>query len=133
MPERYDLAAMRHFNDAVTLEEHERLANADQLFGFAAECGIKSALVASSNQNLAAKHREHVDRLWGLASLQSFSPRFRSLIVVLRALEQPFFDWSTDHRYLADDVVSAEMLARHRKAAKRVLASVGLTGTRRKG
>ncbi len=133
MPERYDLAAMRHFNDAVTLEEHERLANADQLFGFAAECGIKSALVASSNQNLAGKHREHVDRLWGLASLQSFSPRFRSLIVVLRALEQPFSDWSTDHRYLADDVVSAEMLARHRKAAKRVLGSVGLTGTRRKG
>jgi hypothetical protein len=46
MSEPYSTAAMRHWQDATLLDESRRLANADQLYGFAAECGLKSALVA---------------------------------------------------------------------------------------
>ena len=44
MTEAYDVAATRHFRDGQLLESEDRLSNADQLFGFAAECAIKAAL-----------------------------------------------------------------------------------------
>lgn len=38
-------AAIRHYNDGELLINNDRQANAGQLYGFAAECGIKWLLV----------------------------------------------------------------------------------------
>jgi|tagenome__1003787_1003787.scaffolds.fasta_scaffold19674305_2 hypothetical protein len=134
MPECFDIAAVRHFRDGDVLSDRRSLDNADQLFGFAVECAIKSALVTLQgclqDGDLVAKYREHVDRLWDLAQLQSLQRRYPSLLVVLRGLQQPFADWSTNQRYGPDGVVTIEALDRHREAAKRVLGSLGLTGQR---
>lgn len=134
MTEDYVAAATRHFRDGALLEDNRRVANADQLFGFAAECAIKSALVSlpgcAGSGVLAQKYREHVDRLWDLAPLQDIQRRHRGLVVVLRGLQRPFGDWSTDQRYAREGAVSGEALSRHRQAAARVLGSVGVGGTR---
>jgi hypothetical protein len=39
--ERYDSAAIRHFEDAGLLKDSGKLDNAGYLIGFAAECAIK--------------------------------------------------------------------------------------------
>jgi hypothetical protein len=49
---------------------------------------------------------------------------------VLRALQHPFADWSTDDRYGPDDAISPEALERHREAARRLLGGLGLAGIR---
>lgn len=136
MPECYDVAAVRHFRDGDVLSEQRCLANADQLYGFAAECAIKSALVTlptyAQGGDLEGKYREHVDVLWGRVLLQSLHRRYRTLALVIQHPPQPFADWSVRQRYGPDDVVSEPALDRHRQAARRILGSVGLAGTRRK-
>ncbi len=135
MPECFDVAAVRHFRDGGILSERQSLENADQLFGFAAECAIKSALVTLPGcvqQGELSKpfRHKHVKELWDLVPLQGLQRRFPSLLTVLRGLQQPFADWSTDQRYGPDGAITSEVLDRHREAAKRVLGSVGLTGQR---
>lgn len=134
MPEDYAVAATRHFRDGGLLEESRRVANADQLFGFAAECAIKSALVELpgfvAGGTLAPAYHKHVNELWDFVSLQGIQKRYPGLVVVLKGLQQPFADWSTDQRYGPDGVVTGEAIGRHRQAAARVLGSVGLSGTR---
>jgi hypothetical protein len=134
MPEDYAVAATRHFRDAALLEESRRVANADQLFGFAAECAIKQALVDlpgfRAGGTLAPAYHKHVNQLWDLVPLQNIPRRYGGLVVVLKGLRQPFADWSTDQRYGADGVVTGEAMGRHRRAAARILGSVGLNGTR---
>ena len=45
MAEAYADAAVRHWSDAEFFKEDQRLPNADQLYGFAAECALKVALL----------------------------------------------------------------------------------------
>ena len=134
MPEDYAVAATRHFRDGALLEESRRVANADQLFGFAAECAIKSALVElpgfRAGGTLAPAYHKHVNQLWDFVPLQGIQRRYRGLVVVLKGLQKPFADWSTDQRYGPDGVVTGEAMGRHRQAAARVLGSVGLNGSR---
>jgi hypothetical protein len=135
MPECFDVAAVRHFRDGGILSERQSLDNADQLFGFAAECAIKSALVTlpgcvqQGELSNPFRHK-HVKELWDLVPLLGLQRRYPGLLAVLRGLKQAFGDWSTDQRYGPDDTVTAEVLDRHREAAKRLLGSVGLTGQR---
>lgn len=135
MTEDYPGAATRHFRDGALLEESRRVANADQLFGFAAECGIKSALVELpgfvAGGRLSPSYHKHINELWDFVPLQGMQKRYRGLLAVLKGLHQPFADWSTDQRYEPDDVVTDGALERHRSAAKRILGSVGLSGARR--
>ncbi|NCO57636.1 MAG: hypothetical protein GW870_05590 [Deltaproteobacteria bacterium] len=91
MAEDYAAAATRHFRDGVLLEEGRRVANADQLFGLAAECAIKSALVGlprfRAGDTLAPPyHKKHVNQLWDCVPLQGIQKRYPRLVVLLRGL-----------------------------------------------
>jgi hypothetical protein len=134
MPEDYAAAAIRHFRDAGLLEQGHRIANADQLFGFAAECAIKRVLVEfpgfAADGKLSGAYHKHVDVLWNSVPVQSIQKRYPRLAALLRGLPQPFHDWSTANRYGPEGVTSIEAMNRHRQAAARILGSVGLTGTR---
>ena len=132
MPEDFETAAARHYHDAVLLDNHDRVSNADQLYGFAAECAIKKALAESPGSAAGlAKFRQHIDTLWELACTQSIHRRHPKLVTVLKGLNKPFQDWSTDRRYESDDAVTRAVLERHRNAVRRVLGSVGLLGAKR--
>ena len=60
----------RHWEDAELLFAHDRWANADQLYGFSADCGLKAAMLAMGMVlNAAGKpadkaHWKHVQDLW---------------------------------------------------------------------
>ncbi|NJM10773.1 MAG: hypothetical protein HC889_01610 [Synechococcaceae cyanobacterium SM1_2_3] len=57
--EDYSSAAFRHWEDAQLLAGENRVENADQLYGLAAECAIKKALIElpafSKNRELHQK------------------------------------------------------------------------------
>ncbi len=130
----YGEAAMRHYRDGKLLVDNRRFPNADQLFGFAAECAIKSALMelrqCIQDGELRKEYHEHIDSLWKRASLQSLQKRYPKLTTLLRRTS-PFNRWSTDLRYAADDAVGELDATSHRDTTKRVLGSVGLLGNRR--
>jgi hypothetical protein len=131
MTAAFDHAATRHWSDARLLEDEGRLPNADHLFGLAAECAIKSALVQLSELTpggeLAAGYQEHIEKLWDHARLHGFQRTFPNLQAVLR-LPNPFDDWKVDQRYERGNAVTVDVKNRHRDAAKRVLGAVRLLG-----
>ena len=59
-PEDYVSAHYRHWTDAELLFQNSCWANADQLYGLSAECGVK-ALMPSLNMPVAKKH---LDEIW---------------------------------------------------------------------
>lgn len=130
----YADAATRHWSDAVQLHDLARNDNADQLFGLAAECAIKSAIVGtqapSATGEVSKGYWCHIDELWDKAPVQQLSRNFPGLALLLRQ-QNPFSDWRVDHRYFASGVATAEGLAAHRDMAQRLLSAVQVLGTRR--
>jgi len=63
-------AHRRHWQDAELLFDQSRWANADQLYGFSAECGLKAMMQAlgmsvdAGGRPTDEKHRKHVQDLW---------------------------------------------------------------------
>jgi hypothetical protein len=133
VPEAFENAALRHWSDAVLLGQKQRLANADQLLGLAAECAIKSALMqlpgCSDAGRLRDTYRDHVDRLWSRLALQGLQKRFPALSAYVHA-SNPFADWSVSQRYGSDSEVTATTHEKHLQAARRLLGAVGLLGVR---
>jgi hypothetical protein len=133
MAEAFKESAMRHWNDASLLERNGRRANANQLYGFAAECAIKTALCQlpgfAHDGELSKHYRAHINELWGKVHPQQLQKRFPTLMALLKLTNQ-FHDWSVDNRYAAEETVSEEAFNRHRDTARRLLGSVGLSGSR---
>jgi hypothetical protein len=121
MTEQYDQAAIRHYRDATLLEENQRLANADQLYGLAAECALKWVWPKTGNP----LKRNHINELWAQVPLSSKTPS--GLIPILRQ-PNPFADWSVEQRYEEDSVVTQSSICPHRQMAKRLLGAVRLLG-----
>ena len=58
-------AHRRHWEDAELLYDHERWANADQLYGFSAECGLKAVMRSlGMPAKTPSQYRKHVQELW---------------------------------------------------------------------
>lgn len=133
MASSYQNAALRHWADSLLLDRENRIANADQLIAFAAECAIKVALSQLpgflNDSALADQYLVHVDVLWDRIQLQALQRRFPILMAILKR-ENPFRDWSVSQRYEDDDAVLPGAKERHREAARRLLGAVGLTGIR---
>ncbi|MGK3990208.1 hypothetical protein WME99_44605 [Sorangium sp. So ce136] len=135
MAEAYAAAAVRHWSDAEFCKDAQRLPNADQLYGFAAECALKVALLkvpgCVGSGELQKRYREHVDALWELIPLQSVERFAAQLVPLLRSTTKPFADWSIDQRYASGEAITIDILNKHREAARRVIGAVGLLGERR--
>jgi hypothetical protein len=132
--ENYSEAALRHWHDARLLEEEDRVENADHLYGFAAECAIKKALVElpafSGATMLDMTYKEHVNILWGKVNYQSLQKSYPALSALLKSTN-PFSDWHVKQRYAADREISKVAMELHKKSASRLLGSVNLNGVRR--
>jgi hypothetical protein len=133
MAEDYGTAAVRHYRDAELLEAHQRGSNADHLFGIAAECAIKSALVSlpafAKSGQLHKTYHKHIDKLWDAVPTQTLYRRHQALFTAMKQ-QSPFTDWSADQRYAGNGAITRHSIENHRRAAKRILGSVGLLGTR---
>lgn len=114
-----------HWNDAELLFEHQRWAGADQLYGFSAECGLKAVMRAlgmavdpdSVPQHKA--HKKHVDRLWDMFLTLAQGPGEARYLGDLPQ-SNPFQNWSHHDRYANRAHFSADRVAAHRDAAKKV-------------
>ena len=102
MPDFADAEA-RHWEDAELLLGQSRWANADHLYGLAAECGLKAVLSAlgpppEQDSGAPKDHKVHVDKLWPKFILTAAgSPR--AGYAALLPSPSPFCAWSVHHRY----------------------------------
>ncbi|OOC09740.1 hypothetical protein [Thioalkalivibrio halophilus] len=124
MDENYDEAARRHWGDARLLDERSRWENADQLYGLAAECALKSALKRAGYFR-EDQHRKHINVLWRKIQATAFRNQFPGLAGEL-AGEERFADWDVEQRYVADSAVPEAAVERHCEGARRLLVATGL-------
>jgi len=119
-------AHIRHWQDAEFLFKAGRLANADQLYGYSAECGLKAVMVASGMDVDATtgtptepSHRKHIQALWDV--FLSFV-RTRPVVNLLRHLPRsnPFTAWSHHNRYAGSHHFDSQAVAPHRDGARQV-------------
>ncbi|MDX2218447.1 MAG: hypothetical protein SF172_05435 [Burkholderiales bacterium] len=133
----YFESARRHYRDADTLLGGSRQGNAGQLFGIAAECGIKAILVASkvpvdtegsigSLPGVKGKgFKDHLPNLGkALTDLMGSIPDSRTATTYLSALSSlsHFSDWRIEHRYWRDAALPVASVARWQSAAGEVMA-----------
>ncbi|MEY4562240.1 MAG: hypothetical protein RLZZ618_1517 [Pseudomonadota bacterium] len=137
-PVAYEHAALRHLADAEILFHQGRLANAGQLYGFVAECGLKAMLLAcgvtpGADGGIPGKHptklgtkhplREHMPSLTGrIAAHGQLIPdgqQATSYMATMVSLGH-YNDWSVDHRYWLDAALPLASVAKWRGAAQEV-------------
>ena len=103
-PADFSDAHSRHWEDAELLYDDQRWANADQLYGFSAECGLKAVMQSQGMPVDAAgtptedQHRKHVQELWQTCEtfLQGrLAPQYLRLLPG----NAPFADWSHHDPY----------------------------------
>ena len=119
----------RHLEDAELLYDSERWANADQLYGFSAECGLKAVMLSlgmdvDSTGVPDRQYKEHVNKLW---------PIFENFVKghngnrYLRQLpcNEPFANWSHHDRYAHGCHFDRVTVDPHRNAAQEIDQMVG--------
>jgi hypothetical protein len=137
----YAHAAVRHYKDAVYLQDGDRLPNADYHFGFAVECALKSLLLRFTAATLnprksgkppakapwipdpeTGKPREYSHLPWVAADVALLThgrsaARLASALGGLSAFET----WSVDDRYRDGDTTVEEEVRRRRTVAEEIL------------
>lgn len=121
LPPDYLDAMERHWLDAEHLFHHTppRLANADQLYGLSAECGLK-ALMMKWGMNLNPNYtpassldRKHADEIWDRYEAYR---QGRSSSLALPGTRY-FDDWSIHHRYVSRSHFQQSVVDVHRRGA----------------
>lgn len=122
----YD-AHERHFDDAEVLYQQQRWANADHLFGIAAECGLKALTEKFKGAPLVRGERYHINEpaskpsdAWEIfesyRSGHMLGPKF-----VVPAVN-PFADWNVSQRYANRSNFSQATVDPHRAGASSVMS-----------
>ena len=125
----FEDAHRRHWADAELLFDRGRWPNADQLYGYSAECGLKAVMrslgmeVKRYGVPASEEHRKHVQDIWPV--FQSFVAD-RSGQRFLRWLPagKPFADWSHHDRYAPGRHFDRAGTAQHRAAAQEIRGMV---------
>ncbi|MBF0110353.1 MAG: hypothetical protein HQL76_14375 [Magnetococcales bacterium] len=116
-PAKYAEAAKRHWQDAEILFLRDRKANADQLYGLAAECAIKALLVSPmllGSPDLDRKFKIHMNgnNLWiGFQALAKGRGKHFSLLDE----NCPYNNWFIDQRYCADGTIEIDRIHARRQ------------------
>jgi hypothetical protein len=125
-PADYPDAHERHWEDAEYLFVAGRWANADQLYGFSAECGLKSLMQNLGMRVRAADgapekraHRVHIKQLWNVFD-QFAAQRGASTLRSRLPGGDPFSDWSHHNRYAGRGHFDEAYVESHRNAARGV-------------
>lgn len=123
--ERYQDAALRHYDDANHLADCERWDNAGHLMGFAAECAVKHAVQGQTKAQVPHCHfpelTQKIRKIGGRNALQTAHK-------ALSRTGQPsaFDDWDVASRYGATGQVTACQFRAWQRAAGRVMRAAGI-------
>ena len=129
-PANFVDANQRHWKDAELLFDHQRWANADQLYGLSAECGLKAVMqilgMPVDDQGRPSKrYRKHVHEIW--PDFVTFAGERKGARYLSRLpADAPFDDWSHHNRYAAHGHFQPGDVEQHRDAARRVFRVVQL-------
>jgi len=121
LPPDYLDAMERHWLDAELLFHPplSRLANADQLYGLSAECGLKALMMKwgmtlnSNNAPADGSDRKHADEIWDRYETYR-KGRFTTLAL---PTTNPFDDWSIHHRYAHRSCFQQAVVNGHKQGA----------------
>lgn len=115
----------RHWQDAEQLFEAQRWANADQLFGMAAECGLKKLMLAfgmgfdtDKNRPNERQDRKHADGIW--ARYESYRSGHHQGANYGLTANNPFQDWDVSQRYANQSHFDQARVEPHRSGANEV-------------
>lgn len=114
----------RHWCDAELLYARQRWANADHLFGLAAECGLKRLMIASGMPLRSdggpdqTEDRVHANKAW--QRYESYRSGPISGIAYGLPAENPFSGWEISQRYARKDQFDESRVSAHRAGAEMV-------------
>ncbi len=129
----FKAAARRHHHDAELLRNAGRGANAGQLYGFAAECGLKALMVAHGlptepsgdiQRKPKSAFRAHMPELSQAVATITVFPDGRAATRYVSMLPDlsHFNDWSVHHRYWMESMLPSGSFPNWRAAAGQVSA-----------
>ncbi|MFD8668966.1 hypothetical protein ACFV1U_26660 [Streptomyces microflavus] len=141
MEQQYARAGARHYHDAVYLCGDQRWPTADHLFGFAAECALKSLLLrfavhdVSTYRNGNAVNRArwvdprtgkedwlgHINQVLGAAPLLAYGRGGPAFVEAVDRLNV-FASWDLADRYRDGRQVSDSVVAGRQEAARLALS-----------
>lgn len=115
----------RHWSDAECLFQGQRWANADHLYGLAAECGLKRLMLAFGmpfdvikDMPARKKDQKHADGIW--ARFESYRcGHHRGASYVLPPVN-PFDGWNVSQRYAHQSNFDQARTESHQAGAKLV-------------
>ena len=115
----------RHYDDANHLFSKNRFANADQLYGFSVECGLKSLMIAFGmpfDQNYQMPQnkidRVHADGVWD--RYESYRSAHLSGANYILNNVNPFNNWKVSQRYENQSSYNVATVTPHKDAAEQV-------------
>lgn len=125
-------AHRRHWCDAELLFNDSRWANADQMYGFSAECGLKAVMKGLGMQVDAhgipvdQQYRQHVQALWPIFLTFATGRGGAYWIPYLRRVptQNPFANWSHHDRYAHRAAFESNSVAPLQAAARTVMNMV---------
>ncbi len=104
-PADFHDAHLRHWRDAELLFRNDCWANADQLYGLSAECGLKAVMrglemmpVTPHGVPTRPEHKVHVTKLWSEFATSVDGHKGAKYLSLLPAGD-PFASWSIEDRY----------------------------------
>lgn len=115
----------RHWNDAEHLLQAQRWANADHLYGMAAECGLKRLMLAfnmpydpTQDRPANQQDRVHADGAW--SRLQTYSSGHVQGTGYVLAANNPFGNWHVSDRYAHQSNFNQAYVQAHQMGAQTV-------------
>lgn len=125
-PADYTDSHRRHWSDAQLLFSNARWANADQLYGFSAECGLKAVMKAfgmpvepTTGIPKKKEHRTHIQKIWPTFATFAQGRTWARYLSMLSS-GTPFADWSHHNRYANRTHFAKPDVQPHRDAARQV-------------
>ena len=113
MPEDFYNAFQRHWEDAEYLYADSRWANADQLYAFSAECGLKRLM--QKLFGILKIDRVHADEIWDRYEAYRAS---KTAIGYELPQPNPFNDWHVTQRYAHDSNFNQTVVDVHKNGTE---------------
>jgi len=121
----FEDAHKRHWEDAEMLYDNDRWANADHLYGMAAECGLKCLMLVfgmpfdhTRDMPRNRPDRQHADGIW--ARYESYRYGHTKGTHYALSTANPFHDWDVSQRYANRSNFDQARAQSHQAGAKAV-------------
>ena len=115
----------RHWQDGEQLFQAQRWANADHLFGMAAECGLKRLMLVfempfdtNKNRPQMSQDQKHADGVW--ARYETYRSGHHQGVNYNLSSANPFQDWRVSQRYANQCHFDQARVEPHRDGAEKV-------------